>query len=69
MLPSKFKIALEEVFTPRLQSILSQKLQQEIEGEDEEKRRSRRRNDGEEEITEDKEEEEVNEEYDKDDVT
>jgi hypothetical protein len=29
------KIALEEAFTPRLQSILSQKLQQEIEGEDE----------------------------------
>ena len=31
------KIALEEAFTPRLQSILSQKLQQEIEeGEEEE---------------------------------
>jgi len=30
------KIALEEAFTPRLQSILSQKLQQEIEGDDEE---------------------------------
>jgi len=30
------KIALEEAFTPRLQSILSQKLQKEIDGEDEE---------------------------------
>jgi len=30
------KIALEEAFTPRLQSILSQKLQQEIDGEEEE---------------------------------
>ena len=30
------KIALEEAFTPRLQSILSQKLQQEIEEGDEE---------------------------------
>jgi len=30
------KIALEEAFTPRLQSILSQKLQQEIDGEDNE---------------------------------
>ena len=29
------KIALEEAFTPRLQSILSQKLQQEMEGEEE----------------------------------
>src|SRR6056300_980280 len=29
------KIALEEAFTPRLQSILSQKLQQEMEEEDE----------------------------------
>ena len=29
------KSFLEEAFTPRLQSILSQKLQQEIEGEDE----------------------------------
>ena len=33
------KIALEEAFTPRLQSILSQKLQQEIEeGEEEEEK-------------------------------
>ena len=30
------KIALEEAFTPRLQSILSQKLQAEMEGEEEE---------------------------------
>ena len=30
------KIALEEAFTPRLQSILSQKIQQEIEDNDEE---------------------------------
>ena len=68
------KIALEEAFTPRLQSILSQKLQQEIEGEDEkheEVEEGTYNADGEEEITaegEDKEEEEVNEEYDKDDA-
>ena len=30
------KIALEEAFTPRLQSILSKKLQAEMEGEEEE---------------------------------
>jgi len=68
------KIALEEAFTPRLQSILSQKLQQEIEGEDDEKEEVEEGTynaDGEEEITaegEDKDEEEVNEEYDKDDA-
>jgi len=62
------KIALEEAFTPRLQSILSQKLQQEIEGEDEEDsvEEGTYNADGEEEIT--AEGEEVNEEYDKDDA-
>ena len=55
------KIALEEAFTPRLQSILSQKLQQEIEEGDEEKEEV-------EETTAVTEEEEVNEEYDKDDA-
>ena len=57
------KIALEEAFTPRLQSILSQKLQQEIEGEDEEKEEVEEGTynaDGEEEITAEGEEE-VNE--------
>ena len=55
------KIALEEAFTPRLQSILSQKLQQEIEeGEEEEEKV--------EETADVNEEEEVNEEYDKDDA-
>ena len=31
------KIALEEAFTPRIQSMLSQKIQSEMEGEEEEK--------------------------------
>ena len=57
------KIALEEAFTPRLQSILSQKLQQEIEEGDEDAEEV------EETVAETAEvEEEVNEEYDKDDA-
>ena len=37
------KMALEEAFTPRLQNMLSQKIQNEIEDEDDEKKNERRR--------------------------
>jgi len=60
------KIALEEAFTPRLQSMLSKKIASEIEGKDEEE--AEERDDMKEEESDDKEAEEMNREMSEDEV-